>query len=101
MVLPELVDWEDGLSEDEAVTVGLWNNPAYRTLLADLDITRADVIQAAQLDNPQIMTLFPIGPKQWEFALRAPLDVLWLRPIRVAAAQLESARVAERLRKMD
>lgn len=95
--IPDSVCWEDGLSEEEAVIIGLWNNPAYQELLADLEITRADIIQAAQLENPQITTLFPLGPKQWEFALNVPLDILWLRPIRVAAAQLESGRVAERL----
>ena len=95
--IPDSVVWEDGLSEEEAVLIGLWNNPDYQELLADLEITRADVIQAAQLENPQITTLFPLGPKQWEFALNVPLDILWLRPIRVAAAQLESGRVAERL----
>jgi len=41
--------------------------------------------------------MFPLGPKQWEFTLAVPLDVLWLRPIRVSAAELESNRVAERL----
>ncbi|MBN2475267.1 MAG: TolC family protein [Pirellulales bacterium] len=97
VVIPGLVNWEDGLSEEEAVAIGLWNNPAYQELLADLEITRADVIQAAQLQNPQISTLFPLGPKQWEFTLNLPLDVLWLRPLRVAAAQLESKRVAQRL----
>lgn len=95
--IPELVQWEDGLDEEEAIAVGLWNNPGYQELLADLDITRADVIEAAQLQNPQITTLLPVGPKQWEFTLNLPLDVLWLRPIRVAAAQLEAARVVERL----
>ena len=96
-VIPELVDWDDGLSEEEAIALGLWNNPAYQELLADLRITRADIIQAAQLRNPQVTTMFPLGPKQWEFALMVPLDVLWLRPIRVSAAELESHRVAERL----
>ena len=84
-------------SEEEAIAVGLWNNPAYQELLADLQITQADIIQAAQLQNPQVNTMFPVGPKQWEFALMVPLDVLWLRPIRVSAAKLESHRVAERL----
>lgn len=95
--IPDSVVWDDGLSEEEAVAIGLWNNPDYQELLADLEITRADVIQAAQLENPQITTMFPLSVKQWEFALNVPLDVLWLRPIRVAAAQCESARVAERL----
>jgi len=97
VAIPDLVSWENGLSEEEAVAVGLWNHPGYQELLADLEITRADVIQAAELRNPQLSTLFPLGPKEWEFALSVPLDVLWLRPLRVASAQLESARVAERL----
>lgn len=97
IMLPDLVDWDDGLTEDEAVAVGLWNNAGYRELLADLDIAHADLIEAAQLQNPQVNTMLPMGPKQWEFALMLPLDVLWLRPVRVAAAQLESERVAERL----
>jgi len=66
-------------------------------LLADLHISRADLIQAHQIANPQVSTLFPVGPKQWELTLLVPLDVLMLRPHRVAAAQLESHRVAQRL----
>jgi len=97
LVTDEWVNWEDGLSEEEAIAVGLWNNPAYQELLADLEITQADIIQAAQLQNPRAVTMFPLGPKQWEFALMVPLDVLWLRPLRVSAAELESNRVAERL----
>jgi cobalt-zinc-cadmium efflux system outer membrane protein len=92
-----MIAWDDGLSEEEAIVVGLWNNPGYSELLADLGLARADVIGAVQLQNPQINTLFPVGPKQWEFTLMFPVDVLWLRPLRVAAAQLESQRVAERL----
>jgi len=41
--------------------------------------------------------MFPLGPKQREFVLNVPLDVLWLRPIRVSAAESESHRVVERL----
>lgn len=97
LAVSDAVVWDNGLSEEEAVAVGLWNNPAYQELLADLQITRADIVQAAQLQNPQVNTMLPVGPKQWEFALLVPLDVLWLRPIRVSAALLESHRVAERL----
>ncbi len=97
LVFDDWVNWEDGLSEEEAIAVGLWNNPAYQELLADLQIAEADIIEAAQLQNPQVITMFPVGPKQWEFALQVPLDVLWLRPIRVSAADLEANRVAERL----
>ncbi len=95
--IPDFVVWEDGLSEEEATAVGIWNHPAYQALLADLSIARADVIEAAQIRNPSVVTMLPAGPKQWELALNVPLDVIWLRPTRVAAAQLESRRVAERL----
>ena len=97
IAIEEWVDWTDGLSEEEAIAVGLWNNPGYQELLADLQISEADIIQAAQLQNPQVTTMFPIGAKQWELTLMLPLDVLWLRPIRVSAAEFESHRVAERL----
>src|SRR5262245_49959839 len=97
LALPELANLEDGLTEDEAGAIGLWNNPGYQELLADLNITRADLIQAHQLTNPQLTTMIPVGVKQWELALLVPVDVLVLRPKRVLAAQLESERVAERL----
>ncbi|NNE01469.1 MAG: TolC family protein [Pirellulaceae bacterium] len=97
VAMPDIVNWNDGLSEEEACAIGIWNHPGYQELLADLQITRADVIEAAQVANPQIATMIPVGPKQWEFALALPLDALWLRPIRVAAAQAEAHRVAERL----
>lgn len=96
-LIPEIVCCEDGLSEDEAAILGLWNNPEYQELLADLHITRADLIQAYQIANPDISTMFPVGVKQWEVTLMVPLDVLVLRPHRVAAAQIESRRVAQRL----
>lgn len=97
LAFEEWVEWTDGLSEEEAIVIGLWNNPAYQELLADLQIAQADVVQAAQLRNPQVNTMFPVGPKQWELALQLPLDMLWVRPIRVSATELESHRVAERL----
>ena len=97
VAIPDLVSFEDGLTESEAVALGLWNNPGYQELLADLQIAGADVIQAHQLANPEVSTMFPVSVKQWEFALTVPLDVLLLRPHRVEVAQLESNRVAERL----
>lgn len=97
IAIPDLANLEDGISEGEAVAVGLWNNPSYQELLADLHITQADLIQAHQIANPQLTTMFPVSAKQWELTLMVPLDVLLLRPKRTAAAQLESQRVAERL----
>lgn len=85
------------LSEDAAVALALWNNAAFQDLLIDLDVARADIIAAGQLTNPELWTVFPIGPKQWEFALNVPLEALWLRPRRLAAAELQSRQVGERL----
>ena len=97
VAIPDLVHFEDGLTESEAVALGLWNNPGYQELLADLQIAGADIIQAHQLANPEVSTMFPVSVKQWELALTVPLDVLLLRPHRVEVAQLESNRVGERL----
>lgn len=97
VAIPEPVNLADGISEDEAIAVGLWNNPAYQELLADLQITQADLIAAHQIANPQVNTMFPLSAKQWELTLTVPLDLFLLRPHREAVAQLESQRVAERL----
>ncbi|MEX2118518.1 MAG: TolC family protein [Pirellulales bacterium] len=85
------------LSEDEAVAFALWNNAAFQDLLVDLDVSRADVISAGQLSNPEFWTVFPVGPKQLEFALNMPLEAIWLRPRRLDAARLESRRIGHRL----
>ena len=97
VAVPDAVFLEDGLSEDEAVSLGLWNNPTYQELLADLNITQAECIQARQLANPELTTMFPLSAKQWELTLMVPLDVLLLRPKREAAALVQSQRVAQRL----
>jgi cobalt-zinc-cadmium efflux system outer membrane protein len=88
---------ENGLSEDEAVAIALWNNAALSELLADLGFSRADVVQAGLLSNPGFSVLFPLGPKQLEFTAKLPVEALWLRPKRVAAATRNAERVAEGL----
>ena len=95
--IPPSVDWHDGITEQEAVALALWNNPEYRELLAELGISRAGVIEAGQLANPDFWTVFPVGVKQLEFALNVPLEALWLRPERLAAAQTESQRIGNQL----
>ncbi len=97
VTLPPGVEDADGLSEDEAVAVALWNSAGYQEALADLGLTRADLIQARQLTNPDFSVLFPVGVKQLEFWLNAPLEAFWLRPRRTAAAEIESRRVGQRL----
>lgn len=92
--LPPGVTPDDGLTEDEAVTLALWNNSAFQEALADLGFKRADLIQAGLLPNPILSVLFPWGPKQLEMGLKLPLEALWLRPGRVAAAELDCERVS-------
>jgi len=94
---PDGVSFEDGLSQDEAVALALWNNAAYLETLTQLGVSRSALIQAGLLSNPVFSVLFPLGPKQLEFALKFPVEALWLRPKRVAAARLDVEQVAEQL----
>ena len=86
--LPPDVRLEDGLSRDEAVAVALWNNAAFQVSLSQLGFARADLVEAGIVSNPVLSLLFPVGPKQLEATLRWPVEVLWERPRRVAAAKL-------------
>lgn len=95
--LPPGADPADGLTQDEAVAIALWNSPTFLINLADLGIARAEVAQAGLLRNPVLSLLLPWGPKQLEATVRWPVDALWQRPRRVAAAETAAAAVAERL----
>jgi hypothetical protein len=61
--VPVGVVLEDGLAEQEAVAIALWNNSGFQESLADLGIARADLVQAGLLRNPVLSLLFPWGPK--------------------------------------
>lgn len=95
--LPDGVSLQDGLTDQEAVALALWNNAGFQDSLADLGIARADLMQAGLLRNPVLSLLLPWGPKQLEATARWPIDALWQRPSRVAAARLNVEAVAERL----
>jgi len=95
--LPEKISLADGLTEDEAVAIALWNNAQFQADLTELGFARADLIEAGLLRNPMLSLLFPVGPKQLESTLSLPIDLLWQRPKRVAAAKLDAERVAENL----
>jgi cobalt-zinc-cadmium efflux system outer membrane protein len=95
--LPPGVALADGLTEDEAVAVALWNNPAFQAELATLGIARADLLDAGMIRNP-LMTLFlPWGPRQLELTATLPIEALWQRGRRVHAAELDVDRVAHGL----
>ena len=93
-LMPPGVTIEDGLTADEAIAVALWNNAEFRLQLTELGFARADLAEAGLLRNPVLSLLFPVGPKQLEATLRFPIEVLWERPRRVAAANLAVDRVA-------
>ena len=95
--IPDGVSLTDGLSEDEAVAIALWNNAAFQSDLTRLGFVRADLIEAGLLRNPVLSLLFPLGPKQLEFTVTWPLEQLWQRPRRVAVAKLDLEQVAENL----
>ena len=88
---------DDGLTGDEAVAMALWNNAAFHVSISELGFARADLLDAGLLTNPVLSLLFPIGPKQLEATLRWPVELLWQRPRRVAAARLAGDAVAEKL----
>ena len=95
-VIPDTIVPEVGLSESDAVALALWNNPAYEELLCDLGLSHADVLDAHQLKNPDVSVLFPLGPKQLEFAVNVPLDSILLRSARLELAVLRSQQVGNR-----
>ncbi len=95
--LAQGISLADGLTAEESVAIALWNNAQFQAALTELGFARADLIEAGLLRNPMLSLLFPVGPKQLEAVLSLPMDVLWQRPKRVAAAKLEAQRVAENL----
>jgi cobalt-zinc-cadmium efflux system outer membrane protein len=95
--LPEGVTLNDGLSQDEAIAVALWNNAQFQADLTVLGFARADLIEAKMLANPIFSLLFPIGPKELETDLGIPIDILWQRTHRISAARLDARGLAEDL----
>lgn len=95
--LPYGVLLDDGLTEDEAVALALWNNAQFQADLAALGFARADLIEADMLANPVFSLFFPVGPKLLESKLNFPIDVLWQRPHRIAAAKLDTRALSENL----
>jgi cobalt-zinc-cadmium efflux system outer membrane protein len=95
--LPDEAALDDGLTEDEAVAIALWNNAQFQADLAMLGFAKADLKEAGMLQNPLFSLLFPWGPKQLEATLYFPFEFLWQRPMRVAAAKLDAERVADNL----
>ncbi len=95
--LPPGVALDGPLTEDAAISVALWNNPAFQELLADLGLARADLIQAGLLPNPEFVYYFGVTDKPFKYLFDFPIESLWLRPIRVKAAARDADRANDRL----
>ena len=95
--VPPNVVIEQGLTREDAVAIALWNSPAFEVTLTDLGLARADLVEARLLRNPILSLLFPWGPKQLEWTVQFPVDTLWQRPRRVAAATFNAQAVGQRL----
>ena len=95
--LPSFIDPDQGLTETDAVAIALWNSPAYAELLADLGLSRAEVIRAGELKNPDFSILFPVALKQLEFTINVPIETFLLRPSKIRLAELQANQVAHRL----
>lgn len=97
VTMPPGIRIDDGLTEDEAVVIALWNNPDFQLQIAALGFARADLLEAGLLRNPVLSLLFPVGPKQFEATLKAPIEILWERPRRVAVARTSLERTGASL----
>ncbi|HRH01143.1 MAG TPA: TolC family protein, partial [Polyangiaceae bacterium] len=95
--LPAKVTGVGALTEDEAVSVALWNSAQFRADLAQLGMSRADLADAAALPNPNLSFLFPVSTRQVELSVQYPISQLLQRPWRVAAAKLDVERAARAL----
>ncbi len=93
--MPKDISLDDGLSEDEAVAIALWNNARFQADLAQLGLAKADLQEAGMIKNPALSLLFPLGPKQMEWTLTLPVELLWQRPHRLAFAELNADQVSQ------
>ncbi|HQQ97626.1 MAG TPA: TolC family protein [Cyclobacteriaceae bacterium] len=93
--VPPGVVLSDGVTEDEAVTVALWNNAQYQADLVGLQFAQADLTDAGIIQNPLVRYLSPNGGIVAQGYIYFYLDAIWQRPNRVAAAKRDAHRVAE------
>lgn len=85
------------LDESDAVLLALNNNATFNTLLADLNIAKADLVNAGLLPNPELLFAFGVTNKPYRYAIDLPIEALWLRPIRLRTMKHEADAVAYRL----
>ena len=101
--LPANVALDDGLNEEEVVSLALWRNPSLRVELTRIDSARATLDEARRPANPQLSVMGPIGPVSAMATLFAPLESLWQMPSRTEAAarEVDAAGEAVLMRALD
>ena len=92
VLLPKELDEGQPLAEEQAVLLALWNNAAFQEALVELDLTRADLVQAGLLPNPEFVYYWPVPDKPFKYLIDFPIEAIWLRPIRLKAADAENER---------
>ncbi len=60
------------LSESEAVIYALNNNAAFKSLLIDLKLAKADLVNAGLLPNPELLFAFGVANKPYRYAIDLP-----------------------------
>lgn len=95
--LPPGASLEDGITEDEAVAIALWNNAAFQETLVNLDIARGDLLQAGLLPNPIGSYTFSGDNKAMKYAFEFPIEALWMRPFKIRAAEADAEKVSHQL----
>jgi cobalt-zinc-cadmium efflux system outer membrane protein len=96
-VVPDALARGEPLAEDQAVIVALWNNAQFHESLVELDLTKADLVQAGLLPNPEFVYYWPADNKPFKYLIDFPVDAVWLRPLRLKVAGAENERAAARL----
>jgi len=66
-------------------------------LLVELDLTRADLVQAGLLPNPEFVYFWPAHNKPFKYLIDFPIESIWLRPLRMKATAAENERASARL----
>ena len=93
--LPGNIVTGDGINEDEAIAIALWNNAQFQAELASVAIANADVIDAGIVSNPLLRYLSPNAGIMASGYINFAFDFLWMRPRRISAAITEAERVGE------
>jgi cobalt-zinc-cadmium efflux system outer membrane protein len=95
--LPPGVSLTDGLSEQDAVSLALWNNAQFQSDYADILIANSEVTTARIIQNPLLRYVTPSFGALTSGYVNFALDFIWQRPKRISAAKRNADLTAENL----